>query len=59
MTHQYTKLPVTMKMWMQFNVMSWTLLGVDAVLRHAQDGKRMGRSLEKTEEQFLMTAVGM
>jgi len=21
MTHQYTKLPVTMKMWMQFNVM--------------------------------------
>jgi len=39
MTHQYKKLglPVTMKMWMQFNVMPWTSLGVDAV-RHAQDG---------------------
>jgi len=24
MTHQYKKLPVTMKMWMQFNVMPWT-----------------------------------
>jgi len=24
------KLPVTMKMWMQFNVMPWTSLGVDA-----------------------------
>jgi len=29
MTHQYKKLPVTMKMWMQFNVMPWTSLGVD------------------------------
>jgi len=27
MTHQYEKLPVTMKLWMQFNVMPWTLLG--------------------------------
>jgi len=26
-----------MKMWMQFNVMHWTSLGVEAVLRHAQD----------------------
>jgi len=26
-----------MKMLMQFNVMPWTALGVDAVLRHAQD----------------------
>jgi len=26
-----------MKMWMQFNVMPWTSLGVDAVYRHAQD----------------------
>jgi len=24
MTHQYKKLPVTMKMWMQLNVMPWT-----------------------------------
>jgi len=24
-------------MWMQFNVMPWTSLGVDAVYRHAQD----------------------
>jgi len=24
MTHQYKKLSVTMKMWMQFNVMLWT-----------------------------------
>jgi len=24
MTHQYKKLPVTMNMWMQFNVMPWT-----------------------------------
>jgi len=24
MARQYKKLPVTMKMWMQFNVMSWT-----------------------------------
>jgi len=31
MTHQYKKLPVTMKMWMQFNVMPNTSLGVDAV----------------------------
>jgi len=31
MTHLYKKLPVTMKMWMQFNVMPWTSLGVDAV----------------------------
>jgi len=37
MTRQYKKLPVTMKMWMQFNVMPWTSLGVDAVYRHAQD----------------------
>jgi len=29
---------VTMKIWMQINVMPWTSLGVDAVLRHAQDG---------------------
>jgi len=29
MTHQYKKLPVTMKMWMQFTVMLWTSLGVD------------------------------
>jgi len=29
--HQYKKLTVTMKMWMQFNVMPWTSLGVDAV----------------------------
>jgi len=28
MTHQYEKLPVTMKMWMQFNVMPWTWLEV-------------------------------
>jgi len=26
MTYQYKKLPVTMKMWMQFNVMPRTLL---------------------------------
>jgi len=32
MTHQYKKLPVTMKMWMQFNVMALTSLGVDAVI---------------------------
>jgi len=32
MTHQYKKLSVTTKMWMQFNVMPWTSLGVDAVL---------------------------
>jgi len=25
MTHQYKKLPVTMKMWMQFNVVAWGL----------------------------------
>jgi len=25
-THQYRKLPVTMKMWMQFNVMPWISL---------------------------------
>jgi len=31
------KLPVTMKMWMQFNVMPWTSLGVDAIKRHVQD----------------------
>jgi len=31
MTHQYKKLLVTMKMWMQFNVMPWTSLGADAV----------------------------
>jgi len=31
MTHQYKKLPVTKKMWMQFNVMPWTSLGEDAV----------------------------
>jgi len=31
MKHQYKKLPVTMKMWMQFNVMPRTSLGVDAV----------------------------
>jgi len=31
MTHQYKKLPVTTKMWMQFNVMPRTSLGVDAV----------------------------
>jgi len=31
MTHQYKKRPVTMKMWMQFNVMPWTSLGADAV----------------------------
>jgi len=31
MTHQYKKLPVTMKRLMQFNVMPWTSLGVDAV----------------------------
>jgi len=37
MTHQYKKLPKTMKMWMQFNVMPWTSLGVDAVYRHAQN----------------------
>jgi len=28
-SHQYEKVPVTMKMWMQFNVMPWTSLGVD------------------------------
>jgi len=31
MTHQDKKLPATIKMWMQFNVMTWTKLGVDAV----------------------------
>jgi len=31
MIHQYKKLPVTMKMRMQFNVMPWTSLGVGAV----------------------------
>jgi len=30
MTHQYKKLPQTMKMRMQFNVMPWTSLDVDA-----------------------------
>jgi len=25
MTHEYQKPPVTMKMWMQFNVMPWTI----------------------------------
>jgi len=29
-----------MKMWMQFYVMPRTSLGVDAVLRHAQNGQR-------------------
>jgi len=42
MTHQYKKLPVTMKMWMQFYVMPWTSLGVDAVYRHAQDDQHVG-----------------
>jgi len=27
MTHQYKKLPVTMKMWMQFNVIPRTIKG--------------------------------
>jgi len=27
MTHQYKKLPVTIKMWMQYNVMPRTLVG--------------------------------
>jgi len=31
------KLPVTMKIWIQINVMPWTSLGVDAVARHAED----------------------
>jgi len=35
MTHQYKKLSVTMKMWMQFNVMPRTTLGVDAVRNKA------------------------
>jgi len=38
MTHQYKKLPVTMKMWMQINVMPCTSLGV----RHAQDTSAFG-----------------
>jgi len=33
MTHQYKKLPVTMKIWMQLNVIPWTSLGVDAEVR--------------------------
>jgi len=32
MTHQYKKLPVTMKMWMQFNVMPRTQFVHDAAL---------------------------
>jgi len=36
MKHQNKKLPVTMKMWMQFNVMPWRSLGVAAVYRHAR-----------------------
>jgi len=32
MTHQYNKLLVTIKMWMQFNVMPCRSLGVDAVV---------------------------
>jgi len=38
MTHQHKKLPVTMKMWMQFNVMPWTSLGVDKVWDIAKIG---------------------
>jgi len=34
--HRYKKLPVTMKMWMRFNVMPRTSLGVDAAKRNAQ-----------------------
>jgi len=45
MTHQYKKLPVTMKMWMQFNVMPWTSLEVDAVKRQAQLGAILGMYL--------------
>jgi len=31
-----------MKMWMQFGVMPWTSLGVDAVLSHAQEAVDKG-----------------
>jgi len=37
--------PVSMKMLMQFNVMPWTSLGVDAVQRHAQGA--LGKSQRK------------
>jgi len=36
MKHQYKKLPVTMKMWMQFNVIPWTSLGVDAGIQQVR-----------------------
>jgi len=44
MTHQYKKLPVTMKMWTQFNVMPWTSLSVDGM--HPQ------KVTQKTSIQF-------
>jgi len=37
MTHQYKKLPVTMKIWMQFNNMPWTSLGAFHVFRVGLD----------------------
>jgi len=35
MTHQYKKIPVKMKRWMQFNVMPWSSLGVERFMRRA------------------------
>jgi len=41
------KLPVTMKLWLQFNVMPWTSVGVDTVQRHAQTGRLMTHQYKK------------
>jgi len=54
LTHQYKKLPVTMKKWMQFNIMPWTSLGVDAVQRHAQDDLFQ---MNKSQYQFTVIST--
>jgi len=57
MTHQYKTLPVTMKMWMQFYVMPWTSLGVDAVYeRHVVDCVQGSGRVEQ-RQQLEVTAV--
>jgi len=45
MTHQNKKLPMTMKMWMQFNVMPWISHGIDTVYmaQNEEDNDRRER----------------
>jgi len=59
MTHQYKKLPVTMKMWMQFNVMQNTMFANFSATTQLPILNSVGPSANRSPDLVWLTSTGV